>query len=83
MSTTVPPFGSSAPEGDPSSRPTQVVGQVPESAQDTAVGRAPASPPGYAPPGQGWGQPAPGWQAGGYPPPGYGPAPTANAKTPE
>jgi hypothetical protein len=74
MSTTVPPFGSSAPEGDPSSRPTQVVGQVPESAQDTAVGRAPASPPGYAPPGhdQGWGQPAPGWQAGGYPPPGYG-----------
>jgi len=74
MSTTVPPFGSSAPEGDPSAPPTQVVGQVPESAQDTAVGRAPASPPGYVPPGhdQGWGQPAPGWQAGGYPPPGDG-----------
>ena len=75
MSTTVPPFGSSAPEGDPSSRPTQVVGQVPESAQDTAVGgRAPEYPLGYVPPGhdQGWGQAAPGWQAGGYPPPGYG-----------
>jgi proprotein convertase P-domain-containing protein len=70
MSTTVPPFGSSAPEGDPSSRPTQVVGQAPESAQDTAVGgRASAYPPGYAPPGpgQGWGQAGPG-----YGPPGYG-----------
>lgn len=74
MSTTVPPFGSSAPEGDPSSRPTQVVGQAPESAQDTAVGRAPASPPGYVPPGpdQRWGQAVPGWAPAGYPPPGYG-----------
>src|SRR4051812_46207442 len=70
MSTTVPPFGSSAPEGDPSSRSTQVVGQVPESAQDTAVGRAPAYPPGgYPPPGYGpagYGQP-------GFAQPGYGP----------
>jgi hypothetical protein len=75
MSTHTPPSGPAA--DDASARPTAVVGQVPESAQGTAVfGQAPAPgaptgyPPGYQPgypPG-----PAPYGQAP-YGAPGYGP----------
>ncbi len=81
MSTSTPPSGSAAAD-DASSRPTAVVGQVPESAKGTAVfGQAPAPsaptahgpgyqtgyPPGPAPYGQ------PPYGAPGYGPPGQPP----------
>jgi hypothetical protein len=81
MSTYIPSSGSyPAPEGDPSARPTAVVGQAPQSAQPTAVaGQAPASatPTAYQPGDDAgaYGQPAygqPGYGQPGYGQPGYG-----------
>lgn len=85
MSTVVPPSPVPAGEGEQSSQPTSVVGQVPASAQPTTVvGQAPGmysgAPPGYGQPG--YGQPGYGPVGyapptpGAYPPPPYIPPPT-------